>query len=95
MTHEDTVMSMKQLAEINSNMPPEAKYGEVFEVIADKQAEISFKAGFKYALEGAVIEGGYQSVKKAGIREVVKWIEANYPIGTSKWQAQLKVWDIK
>lgn len=33
-----------------------------------------------------IAEAGY----KAGIREVVEFIEANYPIGTPKWQAFLK-----
>ncbi len=47
MKAEDTVLSKKQLSEINNNMPAEAKYGEVFEAIAQAQAEISFKVGVK------------------------------------------------
>ncbi len=42
-------------------------------------AEISFKAGYKEALKGAVMEGGYESVKKVGMRKVVEWIrKANH-----------------
>ena len=70
------------------------------------QAEISFKAGYKYALEGAVIEGGYESVKKAGIKEVVDSIHQHFgysPRLTSEitqkdrnwWQAKLKEWRLK
>jgi len=58
----------------------------VFNQLTSIQAEISFKAGYKYALEGAVIEGGYESVKKAGIRKVVEWIEGN------SWDGSLQHW---
>ena len=51
MEAKDTVMSMKQLLEINNQMPPEAKYGDVFQFIAERQAEISFKTGIKEVLE--------------------------------------------
>ncbi|KKK60661.1 hypothetical protein LCGC14_3022120, partial [marine sediment metagenome] len=56
-------------------------------------AEISFKAGYKYALEGAVMNGGYESVKKAGIREVVEWLRENGGEPDhilDKWEAKLK-----
>ena len=33
--------------------------------------------------------------KKEGMKIVVEWIEKNYPIGTPKWQTQLKDWGIK
>ena len=60
MEAKDTVMDLRGLT-----------VGEVG--VANQQAEISFKAGFKHALEGAVMEGGYESVKKVGIKEVVEW----------------------
>ena len=55
-----------------------------------EQDRISFKAGYKEALEGAVMEGGYESVKKAGIREVVEWVEGNIMgvgLDYRRWQA--------
>ncbi len=65
------------------------------------QAEISFKAGYKEALEGAVLEGGYESVKRVGIREVVEWIKrANksgdfyYSFDQAELEAQIKEWGI-
>ena len=39
----DTVMSPEQLRAINDDMPPTAKYGEVFKEIAKVQAEITGK----------------------------------------------------
>jgi len=55
MNWEDTVMSKEILSELNSNMPPEAKYGEVFEVIARTQTnitgDIAYKAGIKEVVE--------------------------------------------
>lgn len=47
MEAKDTVMKIEKLAQLNSAMPPEAKYGEVFKVIAEEQAELSFKAGLE------------------------------------------------
>ncbi len=70
--------------------------------IALAQAEISFKAGYKLALEGAVMKGGYESVKKVGMREVVEFIEEREFLCTNtkcllsedyskgEWQAFLK-----
>jgi len=68
-------------------------------------AEISFKAGYKYALEGAVMNGGYESVKKAGIREVVEWVGEHkestcmdclcaFDFRIDEWQAKLKEWGL-
>ena len=64
------------------------------EYLKDKlvQAEVSFKAGFKYALEGAVIEGGYESVKKVGIREVVEPSAELLEIGRKAIEATLIEW---
>ena len=45
MDAKDTVMQRVELKAINDAMPSDAKYGDVFEAIAKKQAEISFKAG--------------------------------------------------
>lgn len=46
-----TVMSKQELSKINDAMPSTAKYGEVFLEIANKQAEISFKAGRREVIE--------------------------------------------
>jgi len=72
------------------------------------QAEISFKAGFKEALDTVVATREYDEGKQAGIKEVVEWIEAQrisgftiiegvgvgIPISEEKWQAKLKEWGV-
>ena len=105
-------MPLSQLEEVSNNAAyrknlPYLTSGQSYiKRIAQAQAEISFKAGHKHALEGAVIEGGYESVKKAGIREVVESLKKPCPhsydcisqvnIGSCAicWQAQLKDWGI-
>jgi len=42
---EARIMNQGELRAINDAMPPEAKYGDVFKAIAEKQDAISFKAG--------------------------------------------------
>ena len=74
-----------------------------------EQAEVSFKAAWKYALEGAVMEGAYDSIEKVGIRKVVEWIGKNCPeanqywhslllpkllLDMEEWKRQLKEWGI-
>ncbi len=41
---------------------------DIFKVTEDI-FEITFKAVYKHALEGAVMEGAYESIKKAGAKE--------------------------
>ena len=70
---------------------------DVAGVVAQKQAELSFKAGYKYALEGAVIEGAFDSIKQEGRKEVVEWIQyhgGSLDGSRSEWQAQCKDWGI-
>ena len=100
MEFKDTVMSQTETTKlIDKWLNGEMDARHVSGAIAEAQAEISFKAGYKYALEGAVIEGGYESVKKAGIREVVEWAEQNDPNNSfwksQCWQEQKKEWGIK
>jgi hypothetical protein len=42
---EARIMSKEALKAINDAMPSDAKYGDVFKIIAEKQDAISFKAG--------------------------------------------------
>jgi len=65
------------------------------------QAEISFKAGYKEALEGAVMKGGFESVKKLGIKEVVEYVQTHSYMDDygntillleENWQVRLKEW---
>ncbi len=81
MEAKDTVLTTKQLSEINSAMPSEAKYGEVFEFIAEKQAEISFKAG-------------QESEKAHWVREIESQVKAAYEggikAGYDQQQAELR-----
>ncbi len=74
--------------------------------LLEQQAEISFKAGYKHALEGAVMNGAFDSIKKLGIKEVVGWIKSHQLIEPDKnslsrfepfyqiEQEKLKEWDI-
>ena len=73
------------------------------EVILKAQAEISFKAGGEEEAKGghnsiSFLEG-YQEGKRAGIKEVVEWINQQSYTGlkhmpTSKWYAKLEEWGI-
>ena len=65
----DTRMSPEELKAINDAMPSEAKYGEVFKVIAEKQAEISFKAGVRKITDFAIEERRKLKEKKARHKE--------------------------
>ncbi len=47
MKAKNTVMSRNELSKINNAMPPEAKYGDVFQAIAQAQFEITLSAGCK------------------------------------------------
>jgi len=75
-TWEDTVMGDNMRTTIIDNS---YNFETLALNIAKAQAEISYKAGYKHALEGAVIEGGYESVKKQGRKEVVEWGEQPCP----------------
>jgi len=81
---ENTVMSKAQLLEINNQMPSEAKYGEVFEVIAEKQAEITWDIAR---------QGGRKEVV-----EWIEENSANFDLmndkcfGRDEWQFKLKEW---
>ena len=51
MDYRDTVLSPEELKAINNSMPSTAKYGEVFEVIADKQAETTWRRAIKEVIQ--------------------------------------------
>ena len=60
-------------------------------------AEIAYKAGYTHALEGVVIEGGYESAKRQGRREVVDFVKqkgiiaiASRFVELTEWQAFLE-----
>ena len=71
-----------------------------------KQAEVSFKAGYEQGEKDSLdAEGwcdGFDKGKKAGIKEVVKWINKtftntitkNQMTATNTWQTKLKEWGI-
>ncbi len=72
-------------------------------ILCCRQAEISFKAGYEEGKEYAFSEvlSDYNDAKKAGKREVARYIKKNwscrYPVGSSgyeEWQAKLKSWGI-
>ena len=66
------------------------------EGVCKMQAEISFKAGYQQALQEHEWDDNYYLGKKAGIKEVVDWIQKHLPymaIHCAKdWQSQLKEW---
>jgi len=70
---------------------------------------ISFKAGYELALQEIADEDAYESIKQAGIKEVVELLgqpeelhieDSKFPIyviftiGYAEWQAQKKKWGI-
>ena len=61
-----------------------------------KQAEISFRAGYKEGVEDQTIE--VEKAYRLGIREVAEWIKANaifaYDNDREAWQAKLKEWGL-
>ncbi len=69
-----TVMSDQEMMDLDRGEPRAC----ADHAIANRQAEISFKAGTEVGYTDGYTEGrGYG--KKAGIKEVVKWIEENAP----------------
>ena len=48
---QDTVLTSEQLWAINDAMPPEAKYGEVFEAVAETQAKATWDAAIQEVQE--------------------------------------------
>lgn len=85
----NTVMSPEQrLKIINDNMPPEAKYGDVFQAIAEAQARttcpICFKAGIKEAVDW---------IESAPTRKIDG--AEQYICTLEQWQSQLRKWGIE
>lgn len=92
----------------NHHVPTYMSYEE--HALLERQAEISFKAGEKLALEKQGL--AYLEGKQSGIKEVVNWIRDNAPsvhayakhspfnepiwaISQAEWQVQLKEWGIE
>ena len=67
---EARIMNQGELRAINDAMPPEAKYGDVFKAIAEKQDAISFKAGQDSRLK---------EVKEWIERWQAVWSDARFP----------------
>ncbi len=99
MEAKDTVMTWKQTCECSHNPVNELRERD----ITERQAEISFKAGYDEGINDKV--GFGLSVHGAAIlvgrKEVVDWVELNtkqfqgYPyMDPDKWQAKLKDWGI-
>jgi len=65
----------------------------------EKQAEVSFKAGYDEAIKKVLAlrmesrEWGLKEGRKNGIREVVEWINNNHET-TSVWSVSLERWAI-
>lgn len=87
MEAKETVLNKGELTKINNAMPSEAKYGDVFQAIAEHQAELSFKAGEEQG-------------ELKGINKVMEWLNNKRAIWEEKkmiafwitegqWEAQL------
>ena len=72
MEAKDTVLEPKDLIRLEYSCETDTD----IEASLQKQAEISFKAGYKYAFKGAVMNGAFESIKKLGIQEAVVWMES-------------------
>jgi len=105
MEAKDTVMKTAHIEEIFDDLDLDCSESLLaIKGLLEAQAEISFKAGFDKAVEWldqtketAYVTGKGQGItegRKAGIREVVEWIE-NFDDGdTEKWNAKLKEWGL-
>ena len=88
MTWQESVMSdevmLKEIWDLGVELEAEGKsptQKDRFDRLVTAQAEIAYKDGQEDALKGALIEGGFESVKKLGRKEVVEYIlflEKNY-----------------
>ena len=103
----DTVMSNEETAHIIFESEGTAK--EAWHEVNKAQAEISFKAGQKYALskEGheaiSYLEGHQEGEKQGsdkGRKEVVEWLKTELPFDYKllcrwdMWHKQLKEWGL-
>ena len=113
MGFKDTVMSPADieafmLPKFSYKLPDSIELGKCMDMV-EAQAEISWKAAYKYALEGAVMEGAYESIKKLGRQEVVEWfmkyggggliryssgVKARFDPNWDELQSKLKDWGI-
>ncbi len=104
MEAKDTVMTPQQIKELKSKKwcSPARNYDYTVEelMVAEAQAEVSFKAGYEQAKKEDLITTNdlVADSRKAGIKEVVEWIKnhnAQPDEILDDWQAQLKVWGIE
>ena len=78
MTEEQTdprLLSPEEMKAINDAMPGEAKYGDVFEAIAEAQAKISFQAGQDSIVdkENLNFKRGFQSALQMVQEKLKEW----------------------
>jgi len=87
MEAKDTVMSKEEQTKINSDMPSDAKYGEVFQSIAKAQAEITGRIMKQEGIKEMV-----EWVKEYDrLNNLFLYTPRTFK---EKWQAQLKKWGI-
>ncbi len=108
MEAKDTVLSDKETIEIIKQYRV-VKLGQIlpYHWHRETQAEISFKAGYDQAVADPVDQ--LKLMYKAGIREVVEFVETHKTVGNSmsahfnkfcllitdeEWKAKLKEWNI-
>lgn len=99
--YKETVIKPKELKRINDAMPSDAKYGDVFEAIANNQAEITWpiaeKAGYEkglanaFALEDALynkiaeLKVEVKEAEQRGIQKVAEYIDSHCYNSISGW----------
>ena len=79
---------------------------DCYKTVAEAQAEISFKAGYEEAVRNlqdpevlAIADEALKEEKKAGIREVVEWIDKNLPYSVGEmnglvWEDKKEKWGL-
>jgi len=91
MDWKETVMNKDSLMAMNNAMPSEAKYGDVFEGIAERQAQITGDIAYEAGREDGVkfchrqFETNLPEImecsKQEGMRTVVEWLLKNQENG--------------
>jgi len=105
MEAKDTILTQKQFEKAEK----QGKWADDYNPILEAQAEISFRAGARE--EARLCQLAVQDACKAGIKEVVDWINQNHEemidgwagknklvgldIDPKDWQAKLEEWGIK
>ena len=94
----DTIMTPQQHSLFQKEFMRGQKVQTYADFMIDKQAEISFKAGYDEGIEAGDYCEGITEGRHIGIKEVVDYLKADMIYGilidNDRWQAKLKEWSL-